>query len=97
MLGIRVDVRFHDDLSARSTSPLDNLVKVGNLEPKQDAMARRCGIGVDEVRVRSDPLAPLLLLLHPRTSYTARSDWSFRIKLRRWFCDDWEIYYRENT
>jgi hypothetical protein len=44
-------VRFHDDLSARCTSPLDNLIKVGNLEPKQNAMARRCGIGVDEVGV----------------------------------------------
>ena len=51
MLGIRVDVRFHDDLSARCTSSLDNLIKVGDLEPKQNAMARRCGIGVDEVGV----------------------------------------------
>jgi hypothetical protein len=51
MLGIRVDVRFQDDLSAQCTGPTDNLIKVANLEPKQNAMARRCGIGVDKVGV----------------------------------------------
>ena len=51
MLGIRVDVRFQDDLSAQCKGPLDNLIKVANLEPKQNTMARRCGIGVDEVGV----------------------------------------------
>jgi len=51
MLGIRVDVRFQDDLSAQCSGPLDNLIKVANLEPKQNAMARRCGIGVGEVGV----------------------------------------------
>ena len=51
MLGIRVDVRFQDNLSARCTGPLDNLIKVANLEPEQNAMARRCGIHFDEVGV----------------------------------------------
>ena len=51
MLGIRVDVRFQDDPNARRTGPLDNLIKVVNLEPKQDAMASRCGIGIDEIGV----------------------------------------------
>jgi len=51
MPGIRVDVRFQGDLSARCTGPLDNLIKFGYLEPKQDAMARRRSSGVDEVGV----------------------------------------------
>jgi hypothetical protein len=51
VLRIRVDVRFQDDLDARCTGPLDNLIKVGNLEPKLDAMASRCGIGIDEIGV----------------------------------------------
>ena len=51
MLGIRIDVRLQNDLSTQCTGPLHNLVKVANLEPKQNAMARRRGIGVDEVGV----------------------------------------------
>ena len=51
MLRIRVDVRLQDDLSAQCTGPPDNLIKVANLEPKQNAMARRRGIGVDQVGV----------------------------------------------
>src|ERR1700683_4806113 len=51
MLGIRVDVRFQDDPNARRTAPRDNLIKVVNLEPKQAAMASRCGIGIDEIGV----------------------------------------------
>ena len=49
MLGIWIEVRFEDNVSAQCTCPLHNLIKLANLEPKQNAMARRRGIGVDEV------------------------------------------------
>jgi hypothetical protein len=51
MLRIRIEVRLQDDLRMQSTRPLYNLIKVPNLEPKQNAMAGRRGIGINKVRM----------------------------------------------
>ena len=46
-----VDVRLFDDPSAQTSDAVDGSVKVIDFEPEKDAMARRCPVGIHQIRV----------------------------------------------